>query len=223
MSFSTLVSDAWFVLRKHYLSMFLLFLPSLLFSLLLSSNLEVDPEQLMQLEVPTSFWLWMLGNLLISFWAQLAIYRYVWDQVKDQPQSSLVGYYARSLSILPILVLSMMLVSVMVGLGLMLFIIPGLYLFFRFWLVMPVIALEDTNPLAAIARSWKLTSGNGLLFMALWGAIIGFFVISGIIEGLLAQLGVPLFTLLFSSLTSLIFALMYLLISLRVYDAQLDQ
>lgn len=62
-----------------------------------------------------------------------------------------------------------------------------IYLIIKFALIAPVIATEGiTNPLAAIARSWRLTKGNSLrifVFLALLFLVIG--IISALVQGIL--------------------------------------
>jgi len=62
-----------------------------------------------------------------------------------------------------------------------------IYLVIKFALIAPVIATEGiTNPLAAIARSWRLTKGNSLrifVFLALLFLVIG--IISALVQGII--------------------------------------
>lgn len=71
--------------------------------------------------------------------------------------------------------------------GLML-VVLGIYLFVKFSLIAPVIAVdEELNPLAALARSWRLTKGNSLrifIFVALLFVTIT--IITGLVSGILA-------------------------------------
>lgn len=55
------------------------------------------------------------------------------------------------------------LTSISVGIGLFLLIIPGIYLWVRL-LVAPAFAVDmnERNPIAALAASWRLTKGNSL-------------------------------------------------------------
>ena len=56
-------------------------------------------------------------------------------------------------------------------LGLVLLVIPGLYLFARMLLVGPVIMIEGLGPVAALRRSWTMTAAHG-------GAILWFLVLA---------------------------------------------
>jgi hypothetical protein len=71
--------------------------------------------------------------------------------------------------------------------GLMLAVL-GLYLFVKFALIAPVIAIEEVrNPLAALGRSWRLTKGNSLrifIFVALLFVTIA--IITGLVSSVLA-------------------------------------
>jgi hypothetical protein len=68
-----------------------------------------------------------------------------------------------------------------------------LYLFVKFMLVAPVVAVErQTNPVAALGRSWRLTKGNSLrLFAFVFLLAVAFIVVAsvaGIASGLLLAL-----------------------------------
>lgn len=71
-----------------------------------------------------------------------------------------------------------------------------LYLFVKFMLVAPVVAVErQTNPVAALGRSWRLTKGNSLrLFAFVFLLAVAFIVVAsvaGIASGLLLALAGP--------------------------------
>ena len=76
-------------------------------------------------------------------------------------------------------------VSVATGvlLGIVAF-VAFVYLFTKFLMVPPVIAIErKANPLAAMARSWKLTKGNSLrLFFFVFLLLVAVIVIGGVVS-----------------------------------------
>ncbi len=65
--------------------------------------------------------------------------------------------------VLPSLALASVLVGVAFGVGLVLFIVPGLLLMFRLSLTTPVVSLERAGAIAAMRRSFALTRGHGRL------------------------------------------------------------
>lgn len=83
-------------------------------------------------------------------------------------------------------------ITILAGIGLVL---TGLYIFIKFTLVAPVVAIDgERNPLKALARSWRLTKGNSLriaAFLILLFFTIGIIsaLVSGILGLVLAALG----------------------------------
>lgn len=80
-------------------------------------------------------------------------------------------------------------------------VVAVLYLFIKFSLIAPVIAIEgERNPLAAIARSWRLTrrnSGRIALFLFLLLLLIGIvaMLVTGILGLILSAIGEPVTTI----------------------------
>lgn len=91
---------------------------------------------------------------------------------------------------LPVLLLAMLAAALPVALGLLLLILPGLYLAARLTLLMPLIAERHLAPLAALRESWAMTEDNGgriLAFILLWTVVfLGAAILAG---GLGAALG----------------------------------
>jgi membrane-anchored glycerophosphoryl diester phosphodiesterase (GDPDase) len=70
-------------------------------------------------------------------------------------------------------------ISITIGFGFALFIIPGIYLLGRLIVAAPAMVAENRrNPIQAIGESWRLTKGRG------W-AIAGLVLVVGIAGGLL--------------------------------------
>lgn len=85
------------------------------------------------------------------------------------------------------------------GFGLVLLILPGLYLLGRLWLVVPLIVAETRDPLDAVRRSWELTRGRGLQMMGfvaimLTGVLLLTLAASGLASGVGALLSLALGT-----------------------------
>ncbi|MFM5917026.1 MAG: glycerophosphoryl diester phosphodiesterase membrane domain-containing protein [Novosphingobium sp.] len=76
-----------------------------------------------------------------------------------------------------------LLIAVLLGIG-------AFYLFSRFSLVLPLIAIgELRNPFTAISQSWRLTSSSALKIMAVWflavvGALVLYIVVAALNTGL---------------------------------------
>jgi hypothetical protein len=87
------------------------------------------------------------------------------------------GAIGGSLRYLPGYFLASVVANLMIGAGLLLFLIPGLYLFGRLTPLGPVVVAEDRRgPIDAIKRSFQVTKGKGwaILGLVLIVAIAGF-------------------------------------------------
>jgi hypothetical protein len=58
-------------------------------------------------------------------------------------------------------------IAALVGIGLLLFVVPGVFLYVSFLFLRQEIALEDRNFIDALAESWKLTKGSRLSLVGL--------------------------------------------------------
>ncbi len=102
---------------------------------------------------------------IIGAIAQLAVARLV-VAPGSTPRSALTAAFAA----LPVYVLALAISAFPTGLGLVLLVIPGLYLLARLFLVVPIVVVERLGPVATLQRSWLLTEGQGgaiMLFIAL--------------------------------------------------------
>lgn len=74
-----------------------------------------------------------------------------------------------------------------VGVAGLALVVIAIYLFVKFSLISPVIAIEELrNPLAAIARSWRLTKGNSLRIFAFFVLLfITVVIIGALVQGIL--------------------------------------
>ncbi|MDZ4275254.1 MAG: amino acid permease, partial [Erythrobacter sp.] len=74
--------------------------------------------------------------------------------------------------------------------------VAGVYVFIKFSLIAPVIAIEGVrNPITALARSWRLTKGNSL-------RIFTFFILLFLTIGIIAALVTGIFAVVFSAFDS---------------------
>jgi hypothetical protein len=86
-------------------------------------------------------------------------------------------------------------VFILVGVGLLLFVVPGIFLALSFFFVRQEIAVADRNFVDALSASWELTSGHRLVLFAL--ALVLFVVTAVVSLGISAAVGVvgsPLLT-----------------------------
>jgi hypothetical protein len=113
----------------------------------------------------------------------VALVRDVRDGRRDQTVGDL--FSAASPAILSLIVFGI-LFGVAVGIGIVLFIVPGLILI-TFWSVgAPAIVIEEAGPIAAFGRSWRLVRGDA---WSVFGALILILLIVigiGIVLGVIA-------------------------------------
>lgn len=107
---------------------------------------------------------------LIGIVAQAAIIRLAIDKARGIDRS--VGEaLLMALRLWPVLVVAVMLAGVPISAGILLFIVPGLYMAGRLALAMPLVVDGVAAPLAAVRQSWEQTEGNGwriIAFLLLW-------------------------------------------------------
>lgn len=85
-------------------------------------------------------------------------------------------------------------VIILVAVGLLLLVVPGVFIALSFFFVRQEIAVEDKNFIDALSSSWELTSGHRL---ALFGLALVLFVVGLVVTavgGLVGFVGIPLLT-----------------------------
>lgn len=198
-----------------------IFLPSLLFGYFVP-----DPEPssgnpvgaLREYLVANAHWL--LLSQLISMIGIIAILILLLG--RDRP--TVGGALGSALMVLPFYILASIGSGMIIFVGLLLFIIPALYLWGRLAIVGPIVVAEGVrNPIEAISRSFSLTKGSGwaitglVLIISLAGMVIvitttavlgSLFVLVG---G--ADLGKLLMMILSSAISSLFSVLMVVLMA----------
>ncbi len=120
--------------------------------------------------------------------------------------------YARTWDRLRDLILSAVVTTVGSVLGLVAFVVPGLILFARWALIVPLIVLERMPWRAALARSNELVRGQTVRVLAVFGlltliavllaavpVLVGYFVLEGVLGAWLATLAVDTVFLAFYS------------------------
>jgi membrane-anchored glycerophosphoryl diester phosphodiesterase (GDPDase) len=65
---------------------------------------------------------------------------------------------AAALAAMPIYLGALLLTSLSSGLGLLLLIVPGVYISARLFLIVPIAVLERLGPIANVQRSWAMTA-----------------------------------------------------------------
>jgi hypothetical protein len=137
--------------------------------------------------------LWSLISVLLSlvgtFWLQGALIEAVKD-VRDGRIDTTIGeLYERTRPRLPSLIAAGIVAGIGIAIGLVLLIIPGLFLLTRWALIPAVIVIEGRRAGDSFDRSWQLTRGYG---WQVFGSLLVAFVIYAIALVVLRLLFVPL-------------------------------
>jgi hypothetical protein len=134
--------------------------------------------------------LWALIGLVVSivgtFWVQGALTEAVNDVHDGRIDTSISELFSRTRPRLAALIVAGLLASLGIGLGLLLLIVPGLYLITRWALIVPVIVLEGKRSGEAFSRSSELTEGHRwtVLGVSLVTLLI-YFILGGLAAGFL--------------------------------------
>jgi hypothetical protein len=196
-SYSAVWNDAVAMLKAHgsliaALAGVFLLLPTLLTGHFLPQPAPEGADAITPLvQYLTDNWMWLLLGNIVNMIGLVAIYLLL---LGDRGRT-VGGAIAAALPIVPFYFLMSMITNVAIGFGLVLFILPGLYLLGRFFLASPVLVADHPrNPIAAIQDSWRLTRGHGwalaglIVIIFLVGMLISF-VVTAIVGSLLLILG----------------------------------
>jgi hypothetical protein len=121
----------------------------------------------------------------------VAVRTFVSDETETIPEES----FARNLLVATVNgFVGGVVVLILVGVGLLLLIVPGVYLALAFFFVRQEIAVADRNFLDALSGSWELTAGHRL---SLFGLALVVFVVGllvTLVGGLVGLAGLPVVT-----------------------------
>jgi hypothetical protein len=112
--------------------------------------------------------------LLVSLFVQAAAIRFVYDSLVGD-HTSWQTTLSRVVSTFPLLVAAAVISGLIVVLGLIALIVPGIILGIMFILVPHSVIMERKGPISALSRSSELTSGNKwniLMFLAFWFVVL---------------------------------------------------
>jgi hypothetical protein len=127
------------------------------------------------------------------FWLQGALIEAVRDVRDGRVDFSVGDLFRRTQPRLPALIVAGILAGLAIAFGLLLLILPGLFLLSRWFLITPAIVLEGRSAGESFGRSWELTRGHigpalGLVVLTLLIVIVGGAIASGLIAAVLAPL-----------------------------------
>jgi hypothetical protein len=109
-----------------------------------------------------AFWslLGVLAALVGSLWVQGALTATVADVRDGRSDDDIEATYRRVRPTLVPLLLAGLLAGLGIAAGLVLLVVPGLFLLTRWVLVTPIVVLERRRPVEALRRSWHLVRGH---------------------------------------------------------------
>src|SRR5688572_31694051 len=126
-----------------------------------------------------------LASIVGTFWLQGALVEAVQD-VRDGKQDLSIGeLFARVQPRLPALIVAGILAGLGIALGLVLLIVPGLFLLTIWSLIVPTIVLEGKSAGESFGRSRELVKGHGWQVFGVIVITIGAVIVASIIVGLL--------------------------------------
>ena len=126
-----------------------------------------------------------LASIVGTFWLQGALVEAVQD-VRDGKQDLSIGeMFQRVQPRLPALIVAGILAGLGIALGLILLIIPGLFLLTIWSLIVPTIVLEGKSAGESFGRSRELVKGNGWSVFGVIVITIGAVIVASIIVSLL--------------------------------------
>lgn len=127
-----------------------------------------------------------LINLAVSAWLIGSIVRIVEDVEADGRVDKSVGELLGSVvsRLLPLVVLQLV-VGILVGIGLLLLIVPGVILYLMWVVAVPAFVVEERGVFDAMSRSSELTKGNRMRILGVGVIVLALYVAIAVIAALL--------------------------------------
>jgi len=149
------------------------------------SNPQMTDVPLPTLDVPLaiSVAVAVVALLLLQVAAIVSIRTFVGGQTGEIPSE----YYTRNMvTVLANALVGGFVYGLLVFLGSLLFLVPGVIAYVAFLFVFVYIAVEDENFIAALRHSWTLTRGNWIPLFGLLLIIFGLSIVPGILAALVS-------------------------------------
>ena len=234
-SYSGIWEDTVRLVRTHAslaaaLAGVFLFLPALLIGHFLPTPQATEPADLIRLfgEHFQANFHWMILSVILSLAGTLSILMLVFRG----PGISVGGAIAAAFALLIPYFIAVVVTGIPIAFGLLLFLVPGLYLIARFLPLGAVMVAENLrDPVKAIGRTWALTKGHGWAILGLFVLIFvaGFVLASviGLVIGLILNLALPeglaaFMSLIVSTATSTALSVAMIFLYAAIYRALSD-
>ncbi len=199
------------------------FFPSPLPPLSLAASEVAEWNFQMRLYLESNWW-WMLISTTSYLVGTLSLYLLLLS-----PRITVGAALGRAFSMLAFYVLLALMAGLVIGAGLLLFIVPGIYLAGKLVLSTPILALEAPHaPLTAMRLSWRRTTrpwwtAGILIMIALTALLVGLAINIGlgtVIILLAGQTGIgALLLALVQSFTSTLVAVLIIVVTAAIYRA----
>jgi hypothetical protein len=180
----SVLDEAWTLYTRHFVRFFLIALAVFLVLNLLSGLLAVSLD-----DEGIGVVLFAIANAVIGivgyFWVQGALVEAAADVHDGKQELDFGETFARVRPLLPTLIVAGLLAGLGIGVGLILLIVPGLYLLTRWALIIPVIVLEKRSAGEAFGRSHELVRGHG---WTVFGIVVIIFVLGAIVSAIVSGL-----------------------------------
>lgn len=156
----------------HFVPLALLcYLPTMLYYYITQGGSEeTDLDSSVALVTVDSVLAFLVPMICTSIFASIATYEVVMEASGRRP--SLGEALAAALPRIIPVILASLLYTLLVGLGFVALIIPGLILMSMFWTVVPIVVMEGLGPASALTRSADLTKGFRWRVLGLFLVII---------------------------------------------------
>jgi len=125
--------------------------------------------------------------LVFSLILYVAMSHNIFGFYNDQT-SSFKESIARGLSRFWVTLAASILFMLGLALGMLLFIIPGIILLLGWYIMTPVIAVEDNGPVASLSRAWDLSKGSKRWVLLFFVVLM---IVSAVLQALFALIALP--------------------------------
>lgn len=171
-------------------------------------------------------WPWLLLANIVNLVGGIAIYRLLFDRDGGTVGSAIAG----ALPILPVYFIMTVLSSMAIGAGMVLFILPGIYLLGRLVISGATMVAEGhRGPLRPIGRAWELTRRRGwavagLVIIIMVASIVLMFVVTAVFGAVFLLVGGreglgPLLILILNSVLMAVFTTVMIVLFAAIYRA----
>lgn len=156
------------------------------------------------------YWLIMLLSMVTGSILQAVVIRETILYINDRPPALSESVAVAVRRLLPIIGVAI-LGAIVVGVGFLLLIVPGIIFYIALSVAIPALVEEDLGVIASMTRSWELTRGSRWRIFGLFIIlIIAYLVVSAILSFLTSMLGLGFgaFSSIMEGVLAMVFALL---------------